>query len=66
MSRKLYGCGTPTPATTLVVQIDPGPIPTLSESAPALIRSFAASEVAIFPTMTGISGRIFLSFLECL
>ena len=32
-------CGTPTPATTRVVQIDPGPTPTLTASAPALIRA---------------------------
>lgn len=42
--------GTPTPATTLVVHIEPGPIPTLSASAPALIKSSAASPVAMFPT----------------
>ena len=29
-------CGTPTPATTRVVQIDPGPTPTFTASAPAL------------------------------
>ena len=29
-------CGTPTPATILVVHIDPGPIPTLIISAPEL------------------------------
>ena len=29
-------CGTPIPATILVVQIDPGPIPTLIISAPEL------------------------------
>src|SRR5674536_10098 len=28
-------CGTPTPATTRVVQIEPGPTPTLTASAPA-------------------------------
>ena len=43
-------CGTPIPATILVVQIDPGPIPTLIISAPALYNLFAASPVAIFPT----------------
>ena len=32
-------CGTPTPATTRVVQIEPGPIPTLTASAPASIKS---------------------------
>jgi hypothetical protein len=30
-------CGTPTPATIRVVQIEPGPIPTLTASAPASI-----------------------------
>ena len=35
---------------TLVVQIEPGPIPTLTASAPALTKSNAASPVAIFPT----------------
>ncbi len=32
-------CGTPTPATTRVVQIDPGPTPTFTASAPALISA---------------------------
>ena len=32
-------CGTPAPVTTRVVQIEPGPIPTLMPSAPA--RQFA-------------------------
>ena len=41
--------GTPIPATNLVVQIEPGPIPTLITSTPALSRNFAASGVAIFP-----------------
>ena len=44
-------CGTPTPATILVVQIDPGPIPTLTASTPALINAFAASFVAILPAI---------------
>ena len=42
-------CGTPIPATSLVVQIDPGPIPTLIISTPNLIKYFAASAVAMFP-----------------
>ena len=45
--------GTPTPATILVVQIEPGPIPTLIASAPNLIKSLAASGVAILPTTMG-------------
>ncbi len=44
-------CGTPTPATILVVQIDPGPIPTFTQSAPASIKSRVASAVAIFPAI---------------
>ena len=41
--------GYPTPATTLVVHIDPGPIPTLIASTPSLDKNLAASAVAIFP-----------------
>src|SRR5678815_2461890 len=39
-------CGTPTPATTRVVQIDPGPMPTLTASAPAFDNASAPSPVA--------------------
>ena len=35
-------CGTPTPETTRVVQIEPGPIPTFTASAPASIRARGA------------------------
>src|ERR1700693_5399767 len=42
-------CGTQIPATTLVVQMDPGPMPTLMASTPALISASAASAVAILP-----------------
>ena len=45
-------CGTPTPATTRVVQIEPGPIPTLIASAPASISASAASAVAMLPAIT--------------
>ena len=45
-------CGTPIPATTRVVQMEPGPIPTLTASAPASIRALAASPVATFPAIT--------------
>jgi hypothetical protein len=41
--------GTPTPATTRVVQIEPGPIPTLTASAPAPISALVASPVATLP-----------------
>ena len=44
-------CGTPTPATTRVVQIEPGPIPTLTASTPASTSARAPSSVATFPPM---------------
>ena len=49
------------PATILVVQIEPGPIPTLIISAPELYNFFAASPVAILPTQIGISSPIFFN-----
>ena len=36
-------CGTPAPVTTRVVQIEPGPMPTLMPSMPSAIRSRAPS-----------------------
>ena len=45
-------CGTPTPATIRVVQIEPGPMPTLIASAPASASAFAASAVATLPATT--------------
>ncbi|KAE8972338.1 hypothetical protein PF011_g25674 [Phytophthora fragariae] len=53
-------CGTPTPATTLVVQIDPGPMPTFTTSAPASISAFVPSAVATFPAIIVNSGKAFL------
>ena len=47
----------------LVVQIEPGPIPTLIASAPNLIKSLAASGVAILPTTIG-NFIFFLTFLK--
>jgi hypothetical protein len=47
-------------ATTLVVQIEPGPTPTLRTLAPALIRSLAASAVTIFPPTISKFGYAFL------
>ena len=56
-------CGTPTPAMMRVVQIDPGPMPTLTPSAPAWTRSLAASAVAMLPAMIGLGmPRFFSSF----
>ena len=45
-------CGTPIPATIRVVQIEPGPMPTFTASAPAAIKSRVASPVATLPAMT--------------
>ena len=48
-------CGTPTPATTRVVQIEPGPTPTLTPSAPASTRAWAPARVATLPPITSVS-----------
>ncbi len=53
-------CGTPTPATTRVVQIDPGPTPTLTASAPALINACAPARVATLPPIISIWDEYFL------
>ena len=45
-------CGTPTPATIRVVQIEPGPMPTFIPSAPACARSLTAAGFAMLPTTT--------------
>ena len=47
-------CGTPTPATTRVVQIEPGPTPTLTASAPASMSACAPERVATLPPMTSM------------
>ena len=52
LSITAVSCGTPTPATTRVVQIEPGPMPTLIESAPASISARVASAVATLPAIT--------------
>ena len=51
-SMMAVSCGTPTPATIRVVQIEPGPMPTLMESAPASISAWAPSAVATLPATT--------------
>ena len=56
--------GKPTPAITLVVHIDPGPMPTFTASAPALTKYLAASAVAILPTMISKFGKFFLIFFN--
>jgi len=49
-------CGTPTPATTRVVQIEPGPMPTFTTSAPWSMQAAVASAVATLPTTRARSG----------
>ena len=49
--------GTPTPATTRVVQIEPGPMPTFTASAPCSTSSLAASPVATLPTTMSTLGN---------
>ena len=44
--------GAPTPVTMRVVQIEPGPTPTLMASAPASTNAWAPSRVATLPPMT--------------
>src|SRR3954465_13060832 len=56
-------CGTPTPATTRVVQIEPGPMPTFTASAPASHSAEAASPVQMLPPMTCAVGKFFLAQL---
>ena len=47
--------GTPMPATTRVVQIDPPPMPTFTASTPASMSASVASAVATFPATTSTS-----------
>ena len=51
LSMIAVSCGTPKPVTIRVVQIDPGPMPTLMASAPASANSRAPSAVATLPAM---------------
>ena len=51
-------CGTPTPVTIRVVQIDPGPIPTLTASTPASAIAFAPDAVATLPAIICKSGYL--------
>src|SRR3989442_34099 len=51
-------CGTPAPVTTRVVQMDPGPIPTLIPSTPARANSDAPSNVATLPAISSTSGSL--------
>ena len=51
-SSTAVNCGTPTPATTRVVQMLPGPMPIFTASAPASISASAPSGVATLPAIT--------------
>src|SRR5947208_2230639 len=51
-------CGTPAPVTTRVVQMEPGPMPTLIPSTPARANSHAPSNVATLPAISSISGSL--------
>ena len=60
------------PATTRVVQIEPGPIPTLTASTPHSIIAFVPSAVAMLPAITCKSGyfsftkaNVFNTLAEC-
>ena len=52
-------CGTPTPAITLVVQLAPAPIPTLTQSTPESINALVPSPVATFPAIIDSFGIFF-------
>ena len=48
--------GTPTPETTRVVQMEPGPTPTLTPLAPASMSAWAPWAVATLPPTISSSG----------
>ena len=54
-------CGTPMPLTTRVVHMEPGPMPTFTQSAPAFIRASVPSAVATLPAMRPTSGKCSLT-----
>ncbi len=56
-STTAVNCGTPTPATMRVVQIEPGPTPTFTAETPALISASVPSAVATLPPTSGRSGN---------
>ena len=53
--------GTPMPATTRVVQMEPGPMPIFTQSAPASIMATVPSAVATLPAMSWQSGQAALT-----
>lgn len=60
-SNNALNYGTPAPATILVIQIAPLPIPHLIPSAPAFIKLRAPSPEAILPATTSVLGNYSLS-----
>src|SRR6266850_1004750 len=56
-SSTAVNCGTPTPATIRVVQIEPGPTPTLTPDTPALISASVPSAVATLPPISESCGN---------
>src|SRR3954467_8010967 len=54
-------CGTPTPATTRVVQMLPGPMPTFTASTPASQSAAAPSPVATLPATSSMSLKLLRS-----
>ena len=57
LSMMAVNWGTPKPVTTRVVQMDPGPMPTLMASAPASANSRAPSRDATLPATICASGK---------
>ena len=55
-SSTALNCGRPTPVIIRVVHIAPGPTPTLTTSAPALMRSRVPSAVTTLPATIGRVG----------
>mmetsp|Transcript_49098 Transcript_49098/g.147836 ORF Transcript_49098/g.147836 Transcript_49098/m.147836 type:complete len:202 (+) Transcript_49098:384-989(+) len=62
-SSKAVSCGTPHPVTSRVIQIDPGPTPTLIASAPASTSALTPSSVATLPATISMSGMASLMVL---
>ncbi len=58
-------CGTPEPDIILVVHTAEGPMPTFKPSAPAKIKSRAASAVAILPAIKSTCGKLYLNSFIC-
>mmetsp|Transcript_20171 Transcript_20171/g.52338 ORF Transcript_20171/g.52338 Transcript_20171/m.52338 type:complete len:346 (-) Transcript_20171:349-1386(-) len=56
-------CGRPHAITSWVMQIDPDPIPTRRQSAPASMRFLACAAVTTLPAMTSRSGCVSLMYL---